>query len=55
MPLHFDVSDASSKAIEWIKNNGGSVKCVYRTQLLVRQELKPDRFKFKLYDPVPTR
>jgi len=43
-PLHFEVSDASEWAIKAIKEAGGSVKCIYRTPLLLREHLKPQKY-----------
>lgn len=47
-PLHLDVADASKKAIDLIKAQGGSVTCKYRTKIMMREELDPEKFKFKL-------
>ena len=35
-PLHFEVTDASKTAIDYIKANGGSVDLIFRTQLKLR-------------------
>lgn len=42
--LNFEVSDASEWAIKAIKEAGGSVKCIYRTPLLLREHLKPEKY-----------
>lgn len=47
------MSDASAQVISAIKERGGSVKCVYRTPLLLREHLRPDKFDMQLRDPVP--
>ena len=42
--INIEASDASASAIEAIKANGGSVKVIYRTPLLMRQHVKPHKF-----------
>lgn len=49
-----EVSDASKPAIEAIKNAGGSITCVYRTPLKMREHMYPEKFPLKLTDPLPT-
>lgn len=52
--LDLEVSDASKETIEAIKNKGGSVKCIYRTKLKLKEHIKPYMFKFALDEPLPT-
>jgi len=52
-PLKLEVSDASESAINAIKKNGGSVTCIYRTKLKVKEHLKPHLFAFPLDEPLP--
>jgi len=54
IPLRFEVSDATEDAIEAIKKNGGSVTCIYRTKLKMKEHLKPHLFGFPLEEPLPT-
>jgi large subunit ribosomal protein L15 len=54
IPLKFEVSDASEDAIEAIKKAGGSVTCIYRTKLKMKEHLKPHLFAFPLNEPLPT-
>lgn len=35
-PLNLEITDASQSAIETVKENGGSIKVIYRTPLLMR-------------------
>ncbi len=42
--LNLEMSDASASAIEAIKAQGGSIKVVYRTPLLMRKHIKPHKF-----------
>lgn len=42
IPLHLEVSDASEEVIKKIKELGGSVTCVYRTPLKMREHLFPE-------------
>lgn len=43
-PVTLEVTDASAQAIEVVKSMGGSLKVVYRTDLLLRNHLKPHKF-----------
>mmetsp|Transcript_40449 Transcript_40449/g.35902 ORF Transcript_40449/g.35902 Transcript_40449/m.35902 type:complete len:292 (+) Transcript_40449:90-965(+) len=52
-PLHLEVSDASEEAIKAIKDNGGSVTCIYRTRLKLKEHIKPHKFPVPLADPLP--
>jgi large subunit ribosomal protein L15 len=52
-PLHLEVSDASASVISAIKELGGTVKCIYRTPLLMREHLKPQAYDLQLRDPIP--
>ncbi len=54
IPLKFEVSDASEEAISAIKKAGGSVTCIYRTKLKMKEHLKPHLFAFPLNEPLPT-
>lgn len=37
-----------------MREAGGSISCVYRTKLKMRELLKPEKFRFPLEDPIPT-
>jgi len=43
-PLHLEITDASKSAIEAVKENGGTIKVIYRTSLLMRYHVKPHKF-----------
>lgn len=43
-PLHFEVSDASAKAIEAVKAKGGSVTIIYKTEVQMAYHVKPYKF-----------
>lgn len=43
-PITLEVTDASEQAIEAVKNLGGDLKVVYRTNLLLKNHLKPHKF-----------
>lgn len=55
MTLNLEVSDASSAAVEAIKSNGGSLTHTYRTDLTMRQHLKPHKFdeRMEVKTPMP--
>ena len=40
--------------MDLIKAAGGSVTCVYRTKLQIREHLMPHKFPIKLENPVPS-
>lgn len=42
--LDLEIADASHTALEAIKEAGGSVSHKYRTELLMRQHLRPHKF-----------
>ena len=44
IPLQIEISDASSEAIEAVSNKGGKIQVQYRTDLLMKQHLKPWKF-----------
>ena len=50
-----EISDASQEAIDAVKEMGGSLKVVYRTPLLLRNHLKPHKFRpeKELKTPMP--
>jgi large subunit ribosomal protein L15 len=52
--LNFEVTDASKRAIDLIKAAGGSVICIFRTRLKVREHLKPEKFPINLDDSLPS-
>jgi large subunit ribosomal protein L15 len=52
-PLHLEVTSASGRAIEVIKQHGGTVTCVYKNRLTMRAQAKPWKFYKPLLDPVP--
>jgi large subunit ribosomal protein L15 len=52
-PLHLEVSSASEKAIEEIKNAGGSVKVIHRTATTLSNHVEPWKFIRTPIDPVP--
>jgi len=54
-PIRLEVSDATESVINAVKNNGGSVLCEYKTKLLVREAIHPEKFPFKLRDPIPSQ
>ena len=43
-PVQLEVTDASKEAIDAVKGLGGGLKVVYRTDLLLRNHLKPHKF-----------
>jgi len=43
-PITIEVTDASTQAIEAVKSMGGELKVVYRTDLILRNHLKPHKF-----------
>ena len=43
-PITLEVSDASTNAITAIKETGGQISVKYRTQLMMRNHLKPHKF-----------
>jgi len=43
-PVTLEISDASALAIDAVQSLGGSIKVVYRTDLLLRNHLKPHKF-----------
>ena len=43
-PVTLEISDASALALDAVQSLGGSVKVVYRTDLLLRNHLKPHKF-----------
>jgi large subunit ribosomal protein L15 len=49
-PLHFEVTEASEAAIKAVKEKGGSVTCVYRTQQQHLYHVKPYKFDLPLND-----
>lgn len=53
-PLKLEVTDASKSVIDAVKQNGGSVTCFYKTRLLMREAIHPEKFPFKLRDPIPS-
>ena len=53
MPITLEVSDASASVVSAIKEKGGSVKCIYRTPLKVREHIYPERYDLELKDPLP--
>jgi large subunit ribosomal protein L15 len=55
VPLNLELSDASTSAIETIRQTGGSIRVVYRTPLLMRYHLKPHKFSShkELKTPMP--
>ena len=53
-PLNIEVSSATQPAIDIIKKYGGTVTCIYRTNLTIRHHLKPYKFHKNVLDPVPT-
>lgn len=55
VPLHLEVSDASTRTIKLIKEKGGSVKCIYRTALKIKEHCKPHLYRFPLDEPVATK
>jgi large subunit ribosomal protein L15 len=52
-PLHLELSSASQRAIDEIKNNGGSVTIVYKTPTTLKAMIKPWKFIRSPLDPVP--
>jgi hypothetical protein len=44
IPINLEISDASALALDAVQSLGGSVKVVYRTDLLLRNHLKPHKF-----------
>ncbi len=52
-PLNVEVSSATKQAIDLVKKYGGTVSCVYRTNLTLRYHMKPYKFYKKILDPVP--
>jgi large subunit ribosomal protein L15 len=56
VPITMEVSNATERAIEAIKNTGGSIKMIYRTPLIMKQYLKPHKFpewQGELKTPMP--
>ena len=53
-PLNLEVTDISKRTVDIIKAAGGNATCVYRTKLLLKEHLKPEKFPIKLKDPIPT-
>lgn len=53
--VNLEVADASAFAIETIKSTGGSLSHTYRTDLIMRQHLKPHKFdeNKELKTPMP--
>ena len=43
-PISLEVNDASNTALDTVKAMGGSLKVIYRTDLLLRNHLKPHKF-----------
>lgn len=43
-PITLELTDASAEAIDTVHSLGGSIKVVYRTELLLRNHLKPHKF-----------
>jgi len=54
IPIHLEVSDASQTVVDAIKKAGGSVTCIYRTKLKVKEHIKPEFFPVKLGEPLPS-
>lgn len=54
-PLHFEVSDASESVIKAIKEKGGSVKCIYRTALQIREHTFPEKYPINLRSTLPPK
>jgi len=54
-PIHLEVSDASSEAIDAVKSAGGNLKVIYRTPLLFKNHMKPHKFhpSKQLKTPMP--
>jgi len=54
-PLNIEISDASSDALQAVKDLGGNVSMQYRTDLILRSHLKPHKFsdKRELKIPMP--
>ena len=48
-----EISDASSEAIDAIKSLGGNVSMQYRTDLILRNHLKPHKFSDRKELKVP--
>lgn len=55
VPLDLHVTDASESVITKVKELGGKVTCYHKTKLLMKEELNPEKFPFKLRDPLPTK
>jgi large subunit ribosomal protein L15 len=49
-PLHFEVTDASQKAINAVKEKGGSVTLMFRTPKQVEFAVKPYKFELPMRD-----
>ena len=54
-PISLEVSDASHEAIDAVKSAGGNLKVVYRTTLLMKNHMKPHKFRSdkQLKTPMP--
>lgn len=52
-PLNIEVSSATTRAIEEIKKNGGSITVIYRTPLTLKYHTKPYKFIQTPLDPIP--
>lgn len=44
LKIDLEVSDATMSAIKYVKDLGGTLKCKYRTPLLIRYHTKPHKF-----------
>ena len=53
-PLKIEVSKATTRAIDAIKERGGTVTCVYRTKLTLTHHVKPHKFDKAPADPQPS-
>jgi large subunit ribosomal protein L15 len=50
--LHFEVSDASKTAIDYVTKQGGSVKLIFLTPLKLREHIFPQKYPVPLLDPI---
>jgi len=54
-PIFIELSEISKPAFDAITANGGKVKIKYRTPLKLREHLHPEKFEFKLDEPLPDK
>lgn len=54
-PIFIELSEIAKPVLDAILSKGGKVRIVYRTPLKLREHLYPEKFSFKLDEPLPDK